>query len=154
MPQDYIVRLIQQMAAMLAVIVSRKQAGRLDEAGEAIAEECLRSVGLPWEMVVQAPPDALQELLAVGGELRFVRSIALAELLLQDAEIQGLRGNPLFSAVRYEAAHRLLTGVVDALAPEEREHYRAKLADVATRLADLGADPADHGRSDRSGQPG
>lgn len=143
MPQDYIVRLIQQMAAMLAVIVSRRQAGRLDEAGEAIAEECLRNVGLPWEMVVQAPPDALQELLAIGGELRFIRSIALAELLLQDAEIQSMRGNPLFSAVRYQAAHHLLSRVVDALAPDERQYYRAKLADVATRLADLGINPAD-----------
>lgn len=141
MPQDYIVRMIQQMAAMLAGIIAQRQRGELSAAADSIEQKCLEHVGLPLAVIKSASPEALAELLAVGGDLRFVRSIALAELLIEDAEISLLRGSPFTAAASFQHALRLLSDALPALDATEKKHYRRKLEQVATRLNDLGVDP-------------
>jgi len=141
MPQDYIVRMIQQMAAMLAGIIAQRQRGELSAAAASLEEKCLAHVGLPLAVVKHASPETLADLLAIGGDLRFVRSIALAELLIQDAEISVLRGSPFTAVASYQNALRLLSDAIPVLDADEKIHYQRKLDVVATRLGDLGAIP-------------
>lgn len=141
MAQDYIIRLIQQMAAMLAGIIAQRQRGELSAAAASLEEKCLAHVGLPLAVIKHASPEGLADLLAVGGDRRFVRSIALVELLIQDAEISVLRGSPFAAVASYRHAGRLLSDALPVLDSDEKAHYQRKLDAVATRLDDLGAIP-------------
>lgn len=154
MPQDYIVRMIQQMAAMLAGIIAQRQRGELSSAADSIEQKCLEHVGLPLSVVKHTSPEGLAELLATGGDLRYIRSIALAELLIQDAEISVLRGSPFTAVASYTHAVRLLSDSIPVLDREEQRHYRGKLEDVATRLQDLGIDPMQDSRSSGEAERG
>lgn len=125
---------------MLAQIVAKKTRGDVSGAAAEIEEQCLQHIGLPLILIKQSSPDAVAGLLASGGALRTTRAILLAELLLQDAELSELRGNPPEAVLSYSHAQRLLADVVGALNPDEQAHYRDQLANIAAKLRDLGGD--------------
>jgi hypothetical protein len=137
MAADYILRLIRQMAMLVANIIAKRQAGQLDAAGDEIEAKCLQATGLPLVVVKQSTTESLAELLAAGGALQIPRAIALAELLIQDGEIALSRGNPPGAALSFRHAAALLSNSIDALGEEEQRHYRARLALVAERLRDV-----------------
>jgi hypothetical protein len=137
MAADYILRMIQQAAMMLASIIARKERGDLPGAAREIEEKCLQTVGLPLAVIKQSTPDSLAELLAAGGALRPARSIALAELLIQDAELCERQGDPVLAVLAYAHAARLLADSLGALSGEDFTHYQSKLEDVDAKLRDL-----------------
>lgn len=139
MAQDYIVRMLQQIGAMIAGIVARKQAGDLAGAEAEIREKCLEHIGLPLDVVKHASPDGLAELLAAGGALRHTKGVFLAELLLQDAALAEARGNPPEAWLGYQHAFWLLSDALGVLSGDEEKTYRAKLVDISVKLRELGA---------------
>jgi hypothetical protein len=64
MAQDYILRMLQQIGAMLAGIIAKKQQGDLAGAEAELQEQCLHRVGLPLFVLKHSPPEAVAELLA------------------------------------------------------------------------------------------
>ena len=137
MAADYILRMIQQVAMMLASIMAKRERGDVGAAADEIEEKCLQTIGLPLGLVKQSTPEMVAELLAAGGALACPRAIMLAELLVQDAELSVERGDPPMAAISYRHAASLLNGAIDSLGPQDEEHYRAKLTDVAEKLRDL-----------------
>ncbi|HEX2099126.1 MAG TPA: hypothetical protein VHF69_00600 [Candidatus Synoicihabitans sp.] len=140
MPQDYILRLLQQLGAIVATILGKRAAGDLDGAEAEIAEQCLRHTGLPLVVVKQSTPEALAQLLAMGGAMQTSRALILAELLRHDAQLAEARGNPVAAALSYQQADRLIADSLPSLAGEEAEAFRQKQAEIATKLRDLGGD--------------
>ena len=134
-------RLIEQIAAMLAAIIARRRAGQNAEARLVIETMCLQTCGLPLETVKSLPPDALVEHLRSAGGNRYPRAVMIAELLIQDAEIFEAQGEPHKALPSYLHAFCLLFDSIEVLSSEEQAVYRPKLAMLAAKLDHLPPNP-------------
>ena len=137
MPQDYILRLLQQLGAIVATISGKRTAGDLAGAEREIDDQCQRHVGLPFAVIRQSSPEGLEALLAMGGSMQLHRSLILAELLRQDAELAIARGNPMFAAASLRQAERLIQRALPSLFGEEAEAFGRAAQDIAAQLRDL-----------------
>ena len=126
MAQDYILRLIEQVAQMLAEIRRLRNAER----PERIGAICEREIGLPLSLVKHSSPDTILQLLESGGATRHVRAVILAELLLQDAELSEAAGKSQEAMVSRAQAKVLLERNIDNLSPDEQAVYRPKLEEL------------------------
>jgi hypothetical protein len=135
MAQDYILRLIEQVAQMLAGILSLRKLGRIAEAAEQIEAACRQHTGLSLDLVRRSAPETILELLKRGGGTQYVRAIILAELLVQDAELSDSAGKTRAAAISRAQAHALLSRSIDHLSSEEQAIYRAKLEMLAAQIS-------------------
>lgn len=140
MPQDYIIRLLQQLGAIVATIAGKRVAGDLEGAEQEIAEQCVRQTGLPFVVVKQSSPEDLAALLAMGGSLQVPRALTLAELLRQDAILNEQRGNPLAAVTSYRQAAHLISRGLPMLSGEDEAVFRERQSEIAAKLRDLAGD--------------
>lgn len=136
MARDYILRLIDHVALMLAEIVAKRKGGRKLEAQAEIEKQALQHTGLPLSLIRGSAPAMVAELLQHGGELRFIRAVLLAELLLQEAEMAEEDGNPT-ALQGYLHAWHLLEDAAVSFNREEHAHFGAKQEHARVRLLDL-----------------
>lgn len=141
MASDYILRIVDQMAAMLATIIAKKQAGQLAEAGAESESTCIRTIGQTLTDLKRLSPEAVAQVLNNSGALRPVRAVTLAELFLIDAELHEADQPPRSSLPNYVHSFCLLADAMDALTTEEQIIYRVKLDMLADRLGDLRTHP-------------
>ena len=135
MSQDFVLRLIQQVAQMLASVLAARKAGRTEEAKQAIEKQCFRTTGLPYLLVKNSSLSELLTMMDSGPQgLRCSRKIMLAELLLQDAEIDEAAGNIAASQHSEELAAGLLAASLGSLSQDEARAYQAKLELIQTKL--------------------
>jgi len=92
MQRDYIMRLIEQIAALMASIIAKERAGKYPEAKVEIDEKARQTIGLSLEQMRKLSPEAVSQLLASSGGLRYGRAVILAELLLHDAKVSEATG--------------------------------------------------------------
>jgi len=123
MPQDYILRLIEEVALMLAELARLKSG----EKPARISALCLRETGLPLDFVKQSAPDAILRLLETGGGTQYARAVLLAELLLQDADVSESAGKNREAIISRAQAVTLLEHSIDHLSLDEQAVYRPKL---------------------------
>jgi len=135
MQRDYIMRMIEQAIAGLVAIVLKAESGQFQQARSDLNAVCRNTVGLDLERVKKLTPDAVAELLASGGLLRFTRSIILAEVLLSDAEVQEKEENAPFPLANFVHAFCLIADSVSVLSHDDEARYRQKLIWLAERLA-------------------
>jgi hypothetical protein len=149
MQRDYIMRLIEQAAAMLMSIFTKADAGMLAEAGQDLNQMCLRTAGLDLSTVKNSSPDDVMSLLEEGGALRYSRSVILAEILLADAALQ--ERDPAAPVQWKNLVHAfcLLSDSVDVLGGDDEKIYRGKLRQLAARLEPYKQFPALKERFDR-----
>jgi hypothetical protein len=140
MPEDYLMRMIEQTTQMLLSILAAKKAGRNDDAASEIETACSQRIGLPLALVKRSSPEALSDLMQRGGG-RYVRGVLLAELLLQDAELCELAGKTADAIRSQLQAFCLLAESIDVLSPEDHIVYRAKLDALAQKLDEASCDP-------------
>jgi hypothetical protein len=141
MAQDYVMRLLQQIAAMLAAIIAKRQSGQLMEASQEVEAACLSAVGLPLDVVKRLSPDELAARLQMTGALRYTRSVMLAELLIQDAEILESKNEPQQALASSVHAFCLLVDSIERLSSEEQAVYESKLEILAGKLDHLPPNP-------------
>jgi hypothetical protein len=123
MPQDYILRLIEEVALMLAELARLKSG----EKPARISALCLRETGLPLDFVKHSAPDTILRLLETGGGTQYARAVLLAELLLQDADVSESAGKNREAIISRAQAATLLERSIDHLSPDEQAVYRPKL---------------------------
>lgn len=138
MPQDYIVRLLEQLRAIAATVGGKKAADDLAGAEQEIEEQCVRQTGLPFAVVKQATPEGLSLLLGMGGAMQLPRRLILAELLSQDGDLNERRGDPPLAALSYRQAIRLIDDALPSLRGAEAAAIRKKQAAMAAKLRDIG----------------
>ncbi len=134
-------RLVQQIAALLASAVAKKEAGELVAASEELERICRQTVGLGLDKLKQLSPEALAQLLDSAGALRRVRAVTLAELLLLDAELCEADGDACQPRSGEVHAFCLLADSISSLGSEDQASYRAKLDRLADQLGDLRTHP-------------
>ena len=130
MPEDWILRLIEQVSLMLAEL-SRLKSG---ERPARISALCLREIGLPLDFVKHSSPGTILQLLESGGATQYARAVLLAELLLQDADVSDAAGKNREAAISRAQAQALLDHSIDNLSPEEQANYRPKLDALTNQL--------------------
>jgi hypothetical protein len=141
MAQDYIMRLVEQIAAMLAAIIAKRRGGQVAEAQQDLEATCGQTVGLTLSAVKQLSPDALADFLRDSGGNRYPRAVMLAELLIQDAEILEGKGAIHEATPGYLHAFCLLSDAYPVLSSEERAIYGPKLDALAAKLEHLPPNP-------------
>lgn len=139
MPQDYFLRLIDQIAIMLAEIARLAVSGDGSGARAEISERCRQTIGLDITQIQQMSPEALGQLLETSGGLRQTRAVMIAELLLKDAEMHaGDSGRVSLDRLH---AFCLLASVVDSLDTDDQRVYRQKLEGLRDCLSRFSDDP-------------
>ena len=141
MQRDYIMRLIEQVAALVASIIAKERAGQYPEARAEVDEKARQSIGMSLGEMRNLSPEAVSQLLAGSGGLRYGRAIILAELLLHDAVISDATGHASEALLSRVHAFCLLSDTIDTLTDEDQVVYRQKLDALAARLSDLPAHP-------------
>ena len=135
MPQDYFLRLIDQIAIMLAEIARLAASGDGSGARAEISERCRQTIGLDISQIQQMSPEALGQLIETSAGLRQTRAVTLAELLLKDAEMHA----DDLGRVSLDRLHAfcLLAPVVDSLDTDDQRVYQQKLEGLRDYLREL-----------------
>ncbi len=141
MERDYILRLIEQVAALLASIIAKERAGQYIEAKADVDEKARQVVGIGLNQIRKLPPEAVWQLSASSGGLRHGRAVMLAELLLHDAVVADATGDCHEALVSRIHAFCLLSETVDNLTEEDRAVYREKLKALAIELKPVSSHP-------------
>jgi hypothetical protein len=141
MAQDYIMRLIEQVARMLAGILALRKAGQNEEARQEIDSSCCQTVGMSLEQIRRASPQNIAQSLERSGPARHARAIVLAELLLQDAELSEIAGRLEDALLSRLHVFCLLLDSIDLLDRQDQKIYSEKLDVVAAKLSPLSQDP-------------
>jgi len=125
MARDYFLRIIDQIAIMLAEIARLETSGDNSGARAEINERCRQTVGLDIGQIQQMSPEALGQLLPAAAGLRQTRAVMIAELLLKDSEMHATE----LGRVSLDRLHAfcLLASVVDSLDTDDQRIYRQKL---------------------------
>ncbi|CAN5530719.1 hypothetical protein BH23CHL4_BH23CHL4_02480 [soil metagenome] len=116
MHQDYVMRMIQQMAVFITRVLRLREDGEYDEAIVEITHAYGRLAGLPASMVHALSDDDLIALLGAQGRIATDRCVALAELLREEGMVYDDQGNDDEALPRFVKALRLY---LEALADEE-----------------------------------
>ncbi len=141
MHRDFIMRLIEQVAALLASAIAKERAGLHSQARTDLEEKARQTIGMGLADVRRLSPEAVSELLASSGGLRYGRSVILAELLLHDAANSPGGEESADAFLNHLHAFCLLSDAVDKLAEEDQAVYRPKLQALAARLKGRPAHP-------------
>src|SRR6476469_1855369 len=141
MQRDYIMRLVEQIAALVASIIAKERAGQYPEAKADIDAKARQTIGLSLADVRKLSPEAVSKLLTSSGGLRYGRAVILAELLLHDATVSEATGNASEALLSRVHAFCLLTDTIDSLTEEDQATYRPRLDALATELRSLPAHP-------------
>jgi hypothetical protein len=141
MAQDYLMRMIQQIASVLASILSQRKEGRPEEARQMLDETCMKNIALSLGTVKRMTPDSVTEHLKQGGANRHYRSVLLAELLIQDGELLEEQRESTQAMAAWLHAFCLLYDSFPVMSSEERDAYQPKLDQLAAKLAPLPPNP-------------
>jgi hypothetical protein len=141
MQRDYIMRLVEQIAALLASVVAKERAGKLSEAKADLDEKARQNIGMNFRDLKRLSPEAVSQLLDSSGGLRYGRAVILAELLLHDAALSETNDQSSDALLSYLHAFCLLSDTMETLTEEDQTVYRPKLEELATRLRSLPPHP-------------
>ena len=141
MARDYILRLIEQMATMLAGLLARRKAGEVIQAREDLENLSVRSSGFTLSELKNLAPEEVAKIMQRAGSLQIIRSFTLAELLLLDAKWHEEDRTSGELLPNYVHAFCLIADWMETLGKEDLEHYRVKLAQIAEKLGDLKQHP-------------
>lgn len=141
MARDYILRLIEQLATLLAALISRRKAGEVILAREDLENLCVRTIGFTLSEIKGLSPEEVARILDRSGAMRVMRSFILSEMLLLDAQWHEEDRTSEELLPNYVHAVCLMADSLDSLNSDEEPHFRAKLASAAEKLGELREHP-------------
>lgn len=142
MARDYVLRLIEQLATLLAALINRRKAGEIIQAREDLENATVRAVGFTLSEIKLLAPEEVSRIVDRAGALRTIRALTLAELLLLDARWREEDGGDSSQLTpNYVHAFCLIADALDTLASEDREHFKARLLATAEKLGELREHP-------------
>ena len=134
-------RLVEQIAALLASVIAKERAGQFSEAKADLEEKARQTMGMTLADLKRLSPEAVARLLESSGALRYGRAVILAELLLHDAAISETAGQGSEALLSYLHAFCLLADAMETLTEEDQTVYGPKLQELAARLKSLPPHP-------------
>lgn len=110
--RDYLMRLVQQLAAVMRRILRLQEQEKYDQAQQEVEEAYGELLGLERELLISLAPATAAPLLGEAGKIRIA-----ARLLQADAELAGRRRDP---EAAYSLRSRALELYLEALAVAEQ----------------------------------
>jgi hypothetical protein len=141
MARDYILRLIEQIATMIAALLSRRKAGEIIQAREDLENQCVRTIGFTLSEIKSLSPEEVAKILDKSGALQVTRALILAELLMLDAQWHEEDRSAEDLMPNYVHALCLIADSLETLSKDEQTVFRAKLASIAEKLGPLRKHP-------------
>jgi hypothetical protein len=139
--RDYILRMIEQLATMLAALINRRRAGEVIQAREDLENTSVRTIGFTLSDIKNLAPEEVAKILDRSGALRVTRAFILSELLRLDAEWHQEDRTSDQLTPNYVHAFCLVADSIDSLSADEQPHFRARLVSYAEKLGDLREHP-------------
>ena len=98
--KDFILREVQQLANVLAQVLFRRQLEQKEQVQEVLAEGLEDVLGMSLDTLRGLPRRELVALFAPGGVLSGEKAVAVADLLREDASVEGrMRARWLYERV-------------------------------------------------------
>jgi hypothetical protein len=141
MARDYILRLIEQIATMVAALINRRKAGEIIQAREDLENHCVRTIGFTLSEIKLLSPEEVAGILDRSGAMHVTRALILAELLMLDAQWHEEDRSLDDRMPNYVHAFCLIADSLDLLRSDEQTVFRAKLAMMAEKLGPLREHP-------------
>jgi hypothetical protein len=135
--RDYILRLIEQLATMLAALINRRRAGEVIQAREDLENTSIRTLGFTLSEIKGLAPEEVAKILDRSGALRVTRAMILSELLRLDAQWHQEDRTSDQLMPNYVHAFCLVADSLDSLSSDEQPHFRARLVSYAEKLGEL-----------------
>jgi hypothetical protein len=139
--RDYILRMIEQLATMIAGLMNRRKAGEVIQAREDLENHCVRTIGFTLSEIKNLAPEEVAKILDRSGALRVTRALIISELLRLDAEWHQEDRTSEQLIQNYVHAFCLVADSIDSLSSDEQPHFRARLATYAEKLGDVREHP-------------
>lgn len=134
---DYILRMIEQMAEMIAAIGRSRENGELLESHHKV-DEALKLLGVSRTLLTAMPGDQLVWLLNRTGTVEPERCLMLARLMKEDALTYQKQGDPLEAKNLLHGAAEVLAAAGDHDSNETQKNSAAALSDeIEAALADI-----------------
>ena len=89
--RDYIMRMIEQLSVVLARIIFNKEIQEYDKAEKEIDSACKQFLGIDSEVIKSLSDTAIIEFLKTGEKYDSEKSVIIAILLYEDAELDELQ---------------------------------------------------------------
>ena len=141
MARDYILRLIEQIATMIAALLNRRKAGEIIQAREDLENHCVRTIGFTLSEIKLLSPEEVAKILGRSGAMQITRALILAELLMLDAQWHEEDRSAEDRMPNYVHAFCLIADSLESLGKEEQGMFRAKMAAAAEKLGPLREHP-------------
>ncbi|MDI6803241.1 MAG: DUF6483 family protein [Bacteroidota bacterium] len=129
--RDYIMRMIEQLNKVLSKILFNKEVKQFENALGEIQTSGENFLGFKWKMIEQLSDQDIIALLKIGGELNVGKTIVIASLLKEEADILELLGKEDKSWRTYLKAFSLF---VEILMIETTDEIVAKTKESLQKL--------------------
>ena len=123
---DYILRMLEQVSKVIAYLTGLRRAGQHEKADEEVEMAYMQYVGMSGRLFDLIPTENIIELINLSGQ-DWVRVAIAANIMLEEARGEGLRGEAHQEKIRGKKAYQLMT--------EAKKHLDAD--DFASEFLDI-----------------
>jgi hypothetical protein len=134
--EDYIMRMINQVLAVLVKIMAFKQAGRHQEANQAIDQALEQVLGMRADLIKRLDDSSLIEALTIQENLDTDRLQLVAELFKEEGDILAAQGHPNERDASYMRALNLHLEVMLGGGPNHLPEPHEKIEELLQNLED------------------
>jgi tetratricopeptide (TPR) repeat protein len=132
--EDYIMRMINQMIAVLTQLIGLKNAGQYQEAQQMIDQSLEQLLGLKPDLLRNMEDESILNLLTSQGELGTERLFLLAELYRHEGDILKEQNKDLEAVLDYQRALNFYLQVAVKQADQESPQLDQKIGDLFREL--------------------
>lgn len=133
---DYIMKMIAQLAKALSIVIKLKQSGRDDDALREIDRSMQRIVGLNSQLVNSLTNESLAATLRGGVELDVGKALVIADLLKEEAGIYRARGSEAEADSRYFKSLYLYAEALNEEVKLDLSQFVGRVTEVEAELGE------------------
>lgn len=135
--EDYIMRMINQMIAVLTKLIGLKNAGQYQEAQQMIDQSLEQLLGLKPNLLRNMEDESILNLLTSQGELGTERLYILAQLYQHEGDILSAQKRDREAVLDYQRALNFYLQVAAKQADHESTQLNQKISDLFNELKNV-----------------
>lgn len=133
---DYIIRMIEQMAEIVRLAISHKISGKYEESHKDI-DSGFTMLGITRNLAQTLPYTQLVWLMNRTGHLEEDRCLALAQLLVTDGQVYESEHNPVAARSQYQTALKILMDISQNEESEKQEIEKKRIDEIHFLMQNL-----------------
>lgn len=135
--EDYIMRMINQMVAVLAKLIGLKEAGQYQSAQQVIDQSLEQLLGLKPQLLKNMDDDSIVNLLTSQGELGMERLYIIAELYQHEGDILMAQNRTQEALFDYQRALSFYLTLPDNQDSNRSSEIDQKISDLSIKLENI-----------------